>query len=77
MKRPFIHHFLAAPLNGPEIEARSFEIIDGEAPAHNFTQEEGLVGRRRIHTVGDFSIMENVRFSPGAIYAAMAALRAG
>jgi len=64
-------------LNGPEIEARSFEIIDREVPAHNFTQEEWQVVRRMIHTVGDFSIMGNVRFSPGAIDAAMAALRAG
>ncbi len=77
MKRPFIHDFLAAPLNGPEIEARSFAIIDQEAPAHNFTPEQWQVVRRMIHTVGDFSIMEKVRFSPGAIASALAALQAG
>ena len=77
MKRPFIHEFLAAPLNGPEIEARSFEIIDQEAPVHGFTVDEWQVVRRMIHTVGDFSIMANVVFSPTAIASALAALRAG
>jgi len=77
MKRPSIYDFLASPLNGPEIEARSVEIIDGEAPAHNFTPDQWQIVRRMIHTVGDFSIMDNVRFSPGAIAAAAAALREG
>lgn len=77
MKQPVIHDFLAAPLNGPEIEARSFEIIDREAPAHNFTPDQWQVVRRMVHTVGDFSIMEQVRFSPTAIAAAIAALKAG
>lgn len=77
MKRPNIYDFLASPLSGPEIEARSFEIIDGEAPAHNFTPDQWRVVRRMIHTVGDFSIMDNVRFSPGAITSAAAALREG
>lgn len=77
MKKPFIYDFLAAPLNGPQIEARSFEIIDREAPAHRFTFAEWQVVRRMIHTVGDFSIMANVLFSPTAIASAMAALKAG
>ncbi len=77
MKRAFIHDFLAAPLNGPEIEARSFEIIDREAPAHDFTSAEWQVVRRMIHTVGDFSIMGNVIFSSTAIASATAALKAG
>lgn len=76
MKRPSIYDFLASPLNGPEIEARSFEIIDGEAPAHNFTPDQWQVVRRMIHTVGDFSIMDNIKFSTGALSSAVKALQA-
>ncbi|MDO9585977.1 MAG: precorrin-8X methylmutase [Syntrophales bacterium] len=77
MKLPNIYDFLASPLSGPEIEARSFEIIDGEAPAHNFTPDQWRVVRRMIHTVGEFSIKDNVRISPEAIAAAASALREG
>ena len=76
MKRPNMYDFLAKPLNGPEIESRSFAIIDEEAPAHDFTPAQWQVVRRMIHTVGDFSIMERVRFSPEAITSAVQALRA-
>jgi precorrin isomerase len=64
-------------MSGPEIEARSFEIIDAEAPAHGFSPDQWQVVRRMIHTVGDFSIMENVRFSHDAIDAAVNALSGG
>jgi precorrin-8X/cobalt-precorrin-8 methylmutase len=77
MKRPLIHDFLENPLSGPEIEARSFELIDREAPAHGFTPDEWQVVRRMIHTTGDFAVMENVSFSPDAIASALAALRRG
>lgn len=77
MKKPNIYDFLAHPLNGPEIEARSFAIIDGEARAHDFSPAEWQVVRRMIHTVGDFSIMDNIRFSPEAIMSAVMALQAG
>ena len=68
-KRPSIRAFLDAPLSGPEIEARSMEIIDREAPAHRFTPAEWQIVRRMIHTTGDFGIMEAVRFSPEAVAA--------
>ncbi len=77
MKRPLIHEFLENPLSGPEIEARSFAVIDREAPAHRFSPQEWQIVRRMIHTTGDFSLMENVRFSPDAIPSALAALRNG
>jgi precorrin isomerase len=73
-KRPLIRDFLEAPLSGPQIEAKSMEIIDAEAPAHPFTAEEWQVVRRMIHTTGDFGIMAAVRFSPEAIRAGIAAL---
>jgi len=72
--RPLIRAFLDAPLSGPEIEVKSMEIIDREAPAHRFTPEEWQIVRRMIHTTGDFGIMEAVRFSPDAIAAGVAAL---
>ncbi len=72
-----IHDLLRNPRSGPDIEARSFEIIDQEAPPHKFTPEEWQVVRRMVHTAGDFGIMDAVRFSPGAIDAAVRALRAG
>ncbi len=75
--KTLIHDFYASPHSGPEIEARSFEIIDREAPHHDFSRDEWEVVRRMIHTTGDFSIMKDVRFSPGAIAAGKRALREG
>lgn len=72
-----IYELLRNPRSGPEIEARSFEIIDREAPSHKFTPDEWQVVRRMIHTAGDFAIMDAVRFSPGAIETAALALQAG
>lgn len=76
-RTPFIREFLAAPFNGEEIEARSFAAIDREAPEHPFSRAEWEVVRRMIHTVGDFSIIPDIRFSPGALEAAESALREG
>ena len=76
-KKPFIHTFYAAPKTGQEIEEWSFAIIDREAPPHHFTPDEWHVVRRMIHTTGDFSIMEAVRFSAGAIASAVKALKNG
>jgi precorrin-8X/cobalt-precorrin-8 methylmutase len=72
--RPLMRVFLEAPLSGPEIEARSMEIIDREAPAHPFSPDEWAIVRRMIHTVGDFTISEAVRFSPDAVEAGIRAL---
>lgn len=73
--RPLIHQLYANPMSGPDIEARSFEIIDAEAPVHGFSPEQWCVVRRMIHTVGDFGVMESVRFSEDAIVSAVEALR--
>ena len=73
-RRPLIRAFLDAPLSGPEIETKSMEIIDREAPAHRFTAAEWPIVRRMIHTTGDFGILEAVRFSPDAIPAGIQAL---
>ncbi|MHB9038068.1 MAG: precorrin-8X methylmutase [Armatimonadota bacterium] len=73
-KAPLIHRFFASPMSGPEIEAKSFEIIDAEAPAHGFLPDQWQLVRRMIHTVGDFSIMESIMFSHDAIDAGVEAL---
>jgi len=73
-----IHQFLQSPMSGPEIEARSFAIIDGEAPDRlGFSPPQWEVVRRMIHTSGDPQLAHAVRFSAGAISAGAAALRCG
>jgi len=74
---PLIHAFYASPMTGQEIEERSFEMIDQEAPPHRFMPEEWEVVRRMIHATGDFTLMDAVRFSPDAIHAAVEALLGG
>ena len=76
-KKPLIYGLHENPLSGADIEARSFTIIDREAPAHHFSDQEWEVVRRMIHTVGDFGILGDVRFSAAAIAAAEAALKKG
>lgn len=76
-QRPFIYNLYEKPLDGGAIERRSFEIIDREAPAHNFTADQWQVVRRMIHTTGDFSIMQAVHFSPEALACAADALKSG
>ncbi len=60
-----------------EIERRSMAIIDAEAPAHHWPPEAWSIIRRMIHTTADFDWVTNVRISPRAIRAGMAALKAG
>jgi precorrin isomerase len=74
---PLIHAFYASPMTGQEIEDRSFEMIDQEAPPHRFMPEEWKVVRRMIHTTGDFTLMDAIRFSPDAIPSAVEALLGG
>ena len=73
--RPLMRTFLDTPLSGPEIEAKSMEIIDREAPAHPFGPGEWQIVRRMIHTVGDFGIIEAVRFSHDAVEAGVKAIK--
>lgn len=77
MSKAFMRTFMEHPMSGPDIEARSFAIIDAEAGAHGLPPGEWEVVRRMIHTTGDLSITSSVRFSPDAIDAGIAALRAG
>jgi precorrin isomerase len=74
---PLIHKFLASPLSGEEIEARSMDRIEKEVPTHPFGPEEWQVVRRMIHTTGDFGLIDLVRFSQGAISHGIEALRSG
>jgi precorrin-8X/cobalt-precorrin-8 methylmutase len=60
-----------------EIEVRSMEIIDGLLPAGDWSPGQLTVVKRLVHTSGDPSLAEEVRFSPGAVEAGAAALRAG
>ena len=76
MSAAFIHEFLAHPMSGPEIEKRSFDIIDAEAGAHGFPPDQWEVVRRMIHTVGDLGLARSVRFTADAVAAAARALRA-
>jgi precorrin isomerase len=76
-RNPLIHKFLASPLSGEEIEARSMERIEKELPTHPFGPEEWQVVRRMIHTTGDFGLIDLVRFSPGATSHGIEALRSG
>ncbi|MDD5351501.1 MAG: precorrin-8X methylmutase [Chthoniobacteraceae bacterium] len=75
---PFIHQLLKNPISGPGIEARSFEIIDREAPGRcGFPADQWEIVRRMIHTTGDIGLASLVRFSPDAIASGIAALRRG
>jgi precorrin-8X/cobalt-precorrin-8 methylmutase len=74
---PLIYNLMENRMSGPDIEAKSFEIIDQEAPEHSFSPDQWEVVRRMIHTVGDFAIMESVKFSDDAISSAVEALKRG
>jgi precorrin-8X/cobalt-precorrin-8 methylmutase len=63
---------------GPgEIEAESFRVITDELGVHDFDYPTFKVVQRVIHATGDFSFADNMRFHPGAIAAALKALKAG
>lgn len=73
-----IHKLLANPLTGQDIEDRSFATIDGEVPDRcGFLANQWEIVRRLIHTTADISLAKEVRFSPNAIVAGIAALTRG
>jgi precorrin isomerase len=72
-----IHKLLADSPVGEDIEAMSFSTIDREAAANAFTPDQWEIVRRMIHTTGDVSLGENVRFSDDAVDAGVEALCAG
>lgn len=66
--------------NGAEIECESFRRIDREADPEKkarFSPAEWHVARRLVHTGADFSLLDVLEFSPGAIEAGLTALHAG
>jgi precorrin-8X/cobalt-precorrin-8 methylmutase len=63
--------------DGSAIYARSFAIIRAEADLSAFTEEEADVAIRMIHGCGLVEAAKHIRFGPGCIAAARAALNAG
>jgi precorrin-8X/cobalt-precorrin-8 methylmutase len=75
---PFIYQLLNRPMTGPEIESRSFEIIDSEAlDRKGFSLSQWEVVRRMIHTTGDAELAASVKFSSDALESGIAALKRG
>ena len=62
-----------------DIERTSLSIITAELEALGLTPppETAAVVKRVIHTTADFDYAKNLRFTPGAVAAGVAALRAG
>ena len=62
-----------------DIERTSMGIITQELAARGLTipPENAAVVKRVIHTTADFDYAENLRFTPGAVAAGVAAMRAG
>lgn len=53
----------------------SFAAIDREFGDHTFSPQEYAIARRVIHSTADFEFKHLIRFSPGAIEGAIAALQ--
>lgn len=66
-----------AAMRPEDIEARSFEIISAELGQISLPDEHLPIVKRVIHTTADFDFARTLRFSAGAVHAALAALRAG
>lgn len=63
--------------DGAEIYRRSFAMIRAESDLARFSPEEEQVAVRIIHACGIVEAAADIHFSPGAVLAARAALRAG
>lgn len=63
--------------DGAAIYAKSFAIIRAEADLRAFDSAEEPVAVRIIHACGMVEAAADIRFTPGAVAAAKAALRAG
>ncbi len=74
---PFMRRFMQSPMSGPDIEAKSFAVIDAEASRPDVHPAEWEVMRRAIHTTGDISLGESFRFSHDPFVAGIRALQAG
>lgn len=60
-----------------EIEASSFEIIEGLADLSRFSPAERALVKRVIHATGDPGFADLLAWSPGAVEAGVAAFRSG
>ena len=60
---------------GPEIERKSFEIIEQEVGTHSFDKYQWPVVRRIIHASGDLSIAKRIKFGGNPIKNAAKALK--
>ena len=60
-----------------DIEARSMEIIGQELGDRVFPADQLPIIKRAIHTSADFDYADNLVFSPGAVAAGIAAIKAG
>jgi precorrin-8X/cobalt-precorrin-8 methylmutase len=60
-----------------DIQRESFRIIEQEVGAHGLSPEAWLVGRRVIHSTGDFEYASLLRFHPRAFAAAAVAIGNG
>ena len=63
--------------DGAEIYRRSFATIRHEAALGRFTPAEERVAVRLVHSCGMVDVADDIRFSPGAAEAGIAALAAG
>ena len=63
--------------DGAEIYRRSFAIIRSEADLARFSPDEERVAVRIIHACGMVEVAADIMFSPGAVLAGIAALKAG
>jgi precorrin-8X/cobalt-precorrin-8 methylmutase len=63
--------------DGAEIYRRSFATIRTEADLARFDTDEDVVAVRIIHACGMVEVAADIRFSPGAVLAARAALKRG
>jgi precorrin-8X/cobalt-precorrin-8 methylmutase len=66
--------FLMSLLIHPILE-QSFAVIDREIGNHDLAPQEYQIVRRVIHSTADFEFKHLIRFSPGAIEGAIAALQ--
>ncbi|MGC8602116.1 MAG: precorrin-8X methylmutase [Desulfomonilaceae bacterium] len=76
-RKPLIRDLYDNPMSAENIERRSFEIIDHEAPSHCFSSIEWQIVRRMIHTTADFGLIESIKFSQDAIESSINALKLG
>ena len=60
-----------------EITRQSFAIVRAEADLERFDLDEAEIAVRMIHASGQIEIADNLQFSPGAVAAGIAALKAG